>query len=113
MFLAKEFHYEPMECSEGNIDHTLLKAEATKEKVEKLCEEAKEHMSLPRFVLILHGSNMQPNCLRHEVKVCTVIGFPLGANTPEMKTFETENAIENGAQEVDMVINIGASERRR
>ena len=43
-----------------------------------------------------------------EVKVCTVIGFPLGANTPEVKAFEAKNAIENGAQEVDMVINIGA-----
>ncbi|MCG3056581.1 deoxyribose-phosphate aldolase, partial [Escherichia coli] len=43
-----------------------------------------------------------------EVKVCTVIGFPLGASTPEVKAFETTNAIENGADEVDMVINIGA-----
>ena len=47
-----------------------------------------------------------------KVKVCTVIGFPLGANTPEVKAFETKNAIENGAQEVDMVINIGALKDR-
>ncbi|MFD0048292.1 deoxyribose-phosphate aldolase [Actinomycetes bacterium NPDC127524] len=92
----------------GLIDHTLLKAEATKEQVRILCEEAKEHHFFsvcvnPTWVKyaseLLQGS---------DVKVCTVIGFPLGANTPETKAFETKNAIENGAHEVDMVINIGA-----
>ena len=90
------------------IDHTLLKADATKDKIEKLCEEAKEYgfasvcvnpAWVPLAAELLKGS---------EVKVCTVIGFPLGATTPEVKRFETENAIQNGAQEVDMVINIGA-----
>ncbi len=90
------------------IDHTLLKADATKDKIEKLCEEAKEYgfasvcvnpAWVPLAAELLKGS---------EVKVCTVIGFPLGATTPEVKRFETENAIQNGAEEVDMVINIGA-----
>ncbi|KON86993.1 deoxyribose-phosphate aldolase [Sporosarcina globispora] len=90
------------------IDHTLLKADATKDQIEKICAEAKEYNFAsvcvnPTWVKLssdlLNGT---------EVKVCTVIGFPLGASTPETKVFETKNAIENGATEVDMVINIGA-----
>nr|WP_263325678.1 deoxyribose-phosphate aldolase [Neobacillus sp. Marseille-Q6967] len=90
------------------IDHTLLKPDATRQQIETLCQEAKEHGFFsvcvnPTWVStargILNGSN---------VKVCTVIGFPLGATTSETKAFETRNAIENGADEVDMVINIGA-----
>ncbi|MBX9973089.1 deoxyribose-phosphate aldolase [Cytobacillus firmus] len=90
------------------IDHTLLKADATKDQIEKICAEAKEYNFAsvcvnPAWVKLssdlLNGT---------EVKVCTVIGFPLGASTPETKAFETKNAIENGATEVDMVINIGA-----
>ena len=94
------------------IDHTLLKADAKKEQIKSLCEEAKQYQFAsvcvnPTWVKyaseLLQGTN---------VKVCTVIGFPLGANTPEVKAFETKNAIENGAQEVDMVINIGALKDR-
>ncbi|MCM3054393.1 deoxyribose-phosphate aldolase [Caldifermentibacillus hisashii] len=90
------------------IDHTLLKADATKSQIETLCNEAKEYGFFsvcvnPTWVSfaanILEGS---------DVKVCTVIGFPLGASTSETKAFETVNAIHNGAKEVDMVINIGA-----
>lgn len=90
------------------IDHTLLKADAKKEQIEILCQEAKEYNFAsvcvnPTWVGLasemLNGTG---------VDVCTVIGFPLGANTPETKAFETRNAIENGATEVDMVINIGA-----
>ncbi|MFB7642339.1 deoxyribose-phosphate aldolase [Peribacillus butanolivorans] len=90
------------------IDHTLLKAEAKKEDIIKLCEEAKQFGFAsvcvnPTWVAksaeILHDT---------DIKVCTVIGFPLGANTPETKAFETKNALENGATEIDMVINIGA-----
>lgn len=90
------------------IDHTLLKPEATKSQIQSLCEEAREYSFAsvcvnPTWVKyaadLLQGS---------DVKVCTVIGFPLGATTPETKAFETKNAIENGAEEVDMVINIGA-----
>jgi deoxyribose-phosphate aldolase len=90
------------------IDHTLLKPEATKEQVEKLCNEAKQYNFAsvcvnPTWVKlasdILKGT---------DVKVCTVIGFPLGANTPETKAFEAVNAVTNGAEEIDMVMNIGA-----
>jgi len=90
------------------IDHTLLKPEATKEQVEKLCAEAKEYTFAsvcvnPTWVKIsaelLAGT---------PVKVCTVIGFPLGASTPETKAFETMDAINNGAGEIDMVLNVGA-----
>jgi deoxyribose-phosphate aldolase len=90
------------------IDHTLLKPESTKEQIETLCQEARENKFFsvcinPTWVRtakeLLQGS---------DVKVCTVIGFPLGATTSETKAFETTNAIEHGADEVDMVINIGA-----
>ena len=90
------------------IDHTLLKAETTKDQIEKICQEALKYEFAsvcvnPTWVKksseLLAGSN---------VKVCTVIGFPLGATTPQVKAFETTNAIENGAGEIDMVINIGA-----
>ncbi|WP_342044911.1 deoxyribose-phosphate aldolase [Bacillus sp. OTU530] len=90
------------------IDHTLLKADAKKETIITLCEEAKQHHFAsvcvnPTWVeaaaQLLHGT---------DVAVCTVIGFPLGANTPETKAFEASDAIAKGATEVDMVINIGA-----
>ncbi|MEH7124087.1 deoxyribose-phosphate aldolase [Bacillus sp. JJ1773] len=92
----------------GMIDHTLLKADATKEQIEKICAEAKEYQFAsvcinPAWVKL--SSQLLSGT---DVKVCTVIGFPLGASTPETKEFETKNAIENGATEVDMVINIGA-----
>lgn len=91
------------------IDHTLLKADATKEQVEQLCKEASEYKFASVCVnptWVRFASEQLNNS--EEVKVCTVIGFPLGATTPETKAFETKNAIENGADEVDMVINIGA-----
>lgn len=92
----------------GMVDHTVLKPEATKEMVEVLCKEAKEYSFAavcvnPYYVKLskslLEGTN---------VKIATVIGFPLGANTKEVKAFETVDAIKNGADEIDMVINIGA-----
>lgn len=89
------------------IDHTILKAEATRESVEQLCKEALEY----KFASVcINPSNIElaAKMLKgSEVKVCTVIGFPLGANTTEVKVFETKDAIEKGAHEVDMVINIG------
>jgi deoxyribose-phosphate aldolase len=90
------------------IDHTLLKAEATKEQIEKLCAEAKEFSFASVCVnptWVKYCSELLQNS---DVLVCTVIGFPLGANTPAVKAFEAKDAIANGAQEVDMVINIGA-----
>ncbi|MNP09575.1 Deoxyribose-phosphate aldolase 1 [compost metagenome] len=91
------------------IDHTLLKADAKKEDIQKLAEEAKVHQFAsvcvnPAWVAVAHEVLKDTP----EVKVCTVIGFPLGASTPEVKAFETTDAINNGAGEVDMVINIGA-----
>jgi deoxyribose-phosphate aldolase len=91
------------------IDHTLLKADANKEEICKLVEEAKEYKFASVCVnptWVKTAAEMLVNT--PEVKVCTVIGFPLGASTPETKAFETKNAIENGANEVDMVINIAA-----
>jgi len=90
------------------IDHTLLKADATKNQIESLCNEAKQYGFFsvcvnPTWVSL--AANMLEGS---DVKVCTVIGFPLGATTLETKAFETVNAIHNGAKEVDMVINIGA-----
>lgn len=91
----------------GMIDHTILKPEATEAQVAKLCEEAKEY----EFASVCVNPGMvklAAQCLKDsKVDVCTVIGFPLGANTSEVKAFETEDAIKNGATEVDMVINVG------
>lgn len=90
------------------IDHTLLKPDAKKEQIELLCQEAKEY----KFASVCVNPtwvNFTSQLLKGSgVKVCTVIGFPLGATTSETKAFEAKNAIENGAKEVDMVINIGA-----
>lgn len=92
----------------GLIDHTILKPEASIDEVKKVCIEALKYEFAsvcinPCYVKytadILKGSS---------VKVCTVIGFPLGANTTKVKAFEALNAIEDGAEEIDMVINIGA-----
>lgn len=94
------------------IDHTLLKADATKEQIQTLCEEAKEY----KFASVcIHPAwvNLASQLLTGtSVKVCTVIGFPLGASTSDVKAFETKDAIRNGATEIDMVINIGALKDR-
>lgn len=90
------------------IDHTLLKPEATKPQIEALCHEAKEYKFASVCVNPTWVSTAKELLQGSGVKVCTVIGFPLGATTSETKAFETKNAIENGAEEVDMVINIGA-----
>lgn len=90
------------------IDHTLLKPDVTRQEIEHICAEAKEHTFAsvcvnPTWVSLSH------KLLRNtEVKVCTVIGFPLGATLPEVKASETRQVINQGAQEVDMVINVGA-----
>lgn len=90
------------------IDHTLLKADTTKAQIVKLCEEAKQYGFASVCVNPTWVATATELLKGTDVKVCTVIGFPLGASTPETKAFETKNAIENGAEEVDMVINIGA-----
>jgi len=90
------------------IDHTLLKPEATKEQIEKLCQEAKEYEFASVCVNPTWVSLASELLKDSSVKVCTVIGFPLGATTTETKVFEAKNAMEHGATELDMVINIGA-----
>ncbi|MGP4080418.1 deoxyribose-phosphate aldolase [Pseudalkalibacillus sp. R45] len=90
------------------IDHTALKPELKKEDIVKLAEEAKEYSFASVCVNPTWVETAYEILKDTDVKVCTVIGFPLGASTPETKSFETKNAIENGATEVDMVINIGA-----
>ncbi|MEH7082062.1 deoxyribose-phosphate aldolase [Neobacillus drentensis] len=90
------------------IDHTLLKPEATKQQIEALCQEAKEYKFASVCVNPTWVSTAKELLQGSGVMVCTVIGFPLGATTSETKAFETKNAIEHGAEEVDMVINIGA-----
>lgn len=88
------------------IDHTALKPNTNKESILKLITEAKTYDFAsvcvnPCWVALAHQELKDT-----DVKVCTVIGFPLGANTTEVKVFETKDAIEKGAQEIDMVINI-------
>src|SRR5580692_3038530 len=92
----------------GLIDHTLLKPEASRDDIRKLCQEAARFgfasvcinpWNVPLAAEMLRGTN---------VKVCTVVGFPLGATLPQVKIHEAEEAIKLGAQEIDMVINIGA-----
>ncbi|MFV0288299.1 MAG: deoxyribose-phosphate aldolase [Mycoplasmatales bacterium] len=90
------------------IDHTLLKPEATKEQIKKLCEEAMQYDFKSVCVNPTHVAYTKELLQESSVLVCTVIGFPLGANTAKVKAFETLDAIANGAQEIDMVINIGA-----
>ncbi|MAE70506.1 MAG: deoxyribose-phosphate aldolase [Gemmatimonadetes bacterium] len=93
----------------AHIDHTLLKPEATRHQVAQLCLEAKQHgfasccvnpYYVPLAAKLLRGT---------KVKVCTVVGFPLGATSPAAKSYETKRAIEEGAHEIDMVMNIGAA----
>ena len=92
----------------GLIDHTLLKPDATRPEMEKLCREAAEF----RFATVCVNPAWVAFCaaqLRHTpVGVCTVVGFPLGATTSDVKNYETRRVIFDGAREVDMVINIGA-----
>ncbi|PIU18812.1 MAG: deoxyribose-phosphate aldolase [Elusimicrobia bacterium CG08_land_8_20_14_0_20_59_10] len=92
----------------GMIDHTLLKANATQEEIGKLCGEARKY----RFASVCVNPGyvaMASGLLRgSSVMVCTVIGFPLGSTTPTVKAIEARDAIANGADEIDMVINIGA-----
>lgn len=90
------------------IDHTILKADATREMVKTLCEEAIEYKFAAVCVNPYHVEYCSELLKNSDVKVATVIGFPLGANTKETKAFETIDSINKGADEVDMVINIGA-----
>lgn len=90
------------------IDHTLLKADATADAILTLCKEAKQYEFASVCVNPTWVKTAAEALQESSVKVCTVIGFPLGASTSETKAFETTNAIQHGATEIDMVINIGA-----
>lgn len=90
----------------SKVDHTVLSVSATKQDIISLCDDAKKYKTAsvciaPSFV------KTAAEYLQGEIPVCTVIGFPNGYNTTETKCFETAGAIENGADEIDMVINIG------
>jgi deoxyribose-phosphate aldolase len=90
------------------IDHTLLKPEATREQIKKLCEEAVRFGFASVCVNPWNVAQAAELVRGSDVKVCTVVGFPLGATLPQAKIYETEEAIKLGAQEIDMVINVGA-----
>ena len=90
------------------IDHTILKPEATVEDVKKLCKEAKEYNFASVCVNGCYAKLVSTELAGSDVKTCVVVGFPLGAMTKEAKAFETTDAIKNGANEIDMVINVGA-----
>ncbi|MBO8137123.1 MAG: deoxyribose-phosphate aldolase [Desulfotomaculum sp.] len=91
------------------IDHTLLKPDATKEQIIKLVEEAKKYKFAAVCVNPVWVKTARELLEDNTgIKVATVVGFPLGAATTEVKAFETSNAVNNGAEEIDMVINIGA-----
>ena len=89
------------------IDHTLLKPESAQAQIDQLIQEAKQYHFASVCVNPTWVSYAAAALKESDVKVCTVIGFPLGATTSAVKAFETEDAIKNGADEVDMVINIG------
>jgi deoxyribose-phosphate aldolase len=92
----------------GMIDHTLLKPDAARKEIETLCREAAEYS----FASVCVNPTWVATCARMlrdtSVKVCSVVGFPLGATTPDTKHYETRRVIFDGAREVDMVINVGA-----
>jgi len=92
----------------GMIDHTLLKPDATPDQVRKLCAEAVEYGFYAVCVNPVHVEVAARSLQGSAVRVCSVIGFPLGANTTEIKVREAERAIADGAREVDMVLNVGA-----
>lgn len=90
------------------IDHTLLKQDATAEQIDQLCREAAEYHFASVCVNPYYVARCVKNLKDTGVKVCTVIGFPLGATTTESKVFEALQAVKSGAQEIDMVMNVSA-----
>jgi len=95
------------------IDHTLLKPEATEEQVIKICTQAKEYGFASVCVNPYYTSLVSAQLQGSMVKTCIVVGFPLGASSTVVKAFEAEDAIKNGAEEVDMVMNIGALKNKK
>ena len=96
----------------GMIDHTLLKPDATADQIAQLCYEARKYGFAAVCINPTHVELAAQLLRGSSVAVCTVVGFPLGATPPEVKAYEAQVAIENGATEIDMVINIGALKAR-
>ena len=94
------------------IDHTLLKPDATPDQIAQLCYEARKYQFASVCVNPTHVALCAELLKNAPVKVCTVIGFPLGASAPDVKAFEAQKALNDGATEIDMVINIGALKSR-
>ncbi len=90
------------------IDHTILKPDTTESAVRKVCDEAKEYGFMSVCVNSWYTSFVTEQLKGSDIKTCTVVGFPLGACNTSSKAFETKKAIEDGATEIDMVINVGA-----
>ena len=90
------------------IDHTLLKPETTYAQIAQLCDEARQYGFASVCVNATHVKRCAERLAGSPVKVCAVVGFPLGATVPEVKAYEAQQAIEDGATEIDMVINVGA-----
>ena len=96
----------------GMIDHTLLRPEASEADIRKLCEEAVKYGFCSVCVNPIHVNQAHGLLKNTAVKVCSVVGFPLGANAPETKALEARRAIRDGAREIDMVISVGALKDR-
>lgn len=90
------------------FDHTILKADATREMVERVCREAREHHFMSVCVNSYYTGFVADELQGSDVRVCTVVGFPLGQMSTKTKAAETRIAVEDGADEIDMVINVGA-----
>lgn len=98
-----------MQSIEKYVDHTLLKADATREAIKRVCDEAKEHGFMSVCVNSCHCAFVANELRGTPVKTCCVVGFPLGAMMTEAKAYEAACCVAAGADEVDMVINIGAA----
>ena len=90
------------------FDHTILKADATREMAERVCREAREHHFMSVCVNSYYTGFVADELQGSDVRVCTVVGFPLGQMSTKAKAAETRIAVEDGADEIDMVINVGA-----
>lgn len=107
-FMLTEGYEKMIKNINKYIDHTLLKQNATEEQIEELCADARKFDFMSVCINPTWVKKAAESLVGTDVKVCTVIGFPLGANTTNTKIFEAKEAVENGATEVDMVINVGA-----
>ena len=110
--MRKERHRNEENMNTKLFDHTILKAEATKEAVKKICDEARAYGFMSVCVNGYYTAYAAGELKGTDVKVCTVVGFPLGQMATEAKAAETAIAVRDGADEIDMVINVGALKDR-